>query len=177
MTTSITPSTGDVFRDIGFNETEAEDLRLRSDLMMALRDKIAALKKRQTEIAGLLGVSQPRISDLMRGKIHLFGAESLAKMLARLGASIDVKVLAPANDSVFISATSTAIACPALLYSSTTGVGLVFDITTTCIFDVGVSILSLDQSTVTEIVCPPQDQSKVTVISQLAANTQLALAA
>jgi predicted XRE-type DNA-binding protein len=48
-------------------------MKLRSALMMALKDHIARTGLSQSEAAKLLGVTQPRISDLMRGKIELFG--------------------------------------------------------------------------------------------------------
>ena len=51
---------------------QAENMKLRSALMMALKDHIARTGLSQSEAAKLLGVTQPRISDLMRGKIDLF---------------------------------------------------------------------------------------------------------
>ena len=56
---------------------EAENMKLRSALMMALKDHIAAKELSQSEAAKLFGVTQLRISDLMRGKIDLFGLDTL----------------------------------------------------------------------------------------------------
>jgi predicted XRE-type DNA-binding protein len=55
---------------------QAENMKLRSALMMALKDHIARTGLSQAKAAKLLGVTQPRISDLMRGKIELFGLDT-----------------------------------------------------------------------------------------------------
>ena len=52
---------------------EAENMKLRSELMIALKQRIAQLELSQAQAAERLGVTQPRVSDLMRGKINLFG--------------------------------------------------------------------------------------------------------
>jgi len=54
---------------------EAENLKLRSGLMMALKDYIATEGLSQIEAAKVFGVTQPRVSDLMRGKINLFSID------------------------------------------------------------------------------------------------------
>jgi len=92
MATKFRTSSGNVFQDIGFDKAEAHDLRLRADLMMALRERIAARGQSQTAIAGILGVTQPRVSDLLRGQIHLFSFETLVNMLSKLGATVDVSI-------------------------------------------------------------------------------------
>jgi len=71
---------------------QAENMRLRAALMSALTDHIAQHNLNQAEAARRLGVTQPRISDLMRGKIHLFGLESLITMLAAAGLRVDFQV-------------------------------------------------------------------------------------
>ena len=81
----VTRSTGNVFRDLGFSRDDAEHLVIRSELMLSLQDAIAARGLKQAEVAKLLGVTQPRISDLMRGRIDLFSIDTLIDMLARLG--------------------------------------------------------------------------------------------
>lgn len=63
---------------------EAADLQFRADLMLTLRKLLEERKLRQAEIAEALGVSQPRVSELMRGKIDLFSADKLIGLLARL---------------------------------------------------------------------------------------------
>ena len=71
---------------------EAEKMKLRSSLMIALKKHITAEGLTQAEAAKLLGVTQPRISDLMRGKINLFAIDSLVAMLAAAGLHIEVQI-------------------------------------------------------------------------------------
>lgn len=72
---------------------EAENMKLRSVLMTALKNHLARTKMSQTEAAKLFGVTQPRISDLMRGKINLFGLDSLVNMATAAGLHIELRVL------------------------------------------------------------------------------------
>ena len=76
---------GNVFRDLGFSPDEADHLRIRSELMAKVQKVIMAGGLKQAEAAELLGVTQPRVSDLMRGRIDLFNVEMLIDMLAKLG--------------------------------------------------------------------------------------------
>jgi predicted XRE-type DNA-binding protein len=78
-------STGKVFRDLGFSVEEADHLRIRSELMAKLQAVIMERGMKQAAVAELLGVTQPRVSDLMRGRIDLFNAEMLIDMLSKLG--------------------------------------------------------------------------------------------
>jgi predicted XRE-type DNA-binding protein len=70
---------------------QAENMKLRSALMMALKDHIARAGLSQSEAAKLLGVTQPRISDLMRGKIELFGLDTLVNMIAAAGMHVEMR--------------------------------------------------------------------------------------
>lgn len=88
----ITKSSGNVFRDIGFSEEESQDLIIRSRLMLELTKRVEKLGLTQSRAAYELGVTQPRVSDLMRGKISLFSTEMLIGMLAKLGGEISVSV-------------------------------------------------------------------------------------
>ena len=81
----LTRSSGDVFRDLGFSGDEAEYLQLRAELMVNLQKAITARGLKQAEAAALLGVTQPRVSDVMRGRIDRFSIDTLIDMLARLG--------------------------------------------------------------------------------------------
>jgi predicted XRE-type DNA-binding protein len=81
----LTRSSGNVFRDLGFSADEAEYLKVRSELMVNLQKAITARGLKQAEAAKLLGVTQPRVSDLMRGRIDLFSIDTLIDMLARFG--------------------------------------------------------------------------------------------
>ena len=71
---------------------EAESMKLRSRLLMALQERINREGLSQSQTAKLLGVTQPRISDLMRGRISLFSVESLIDMLVHLGMRVEIKV-------------------------------------------------------------------------------------
>src|SRR5262245_27349342 len=88
----ITPSTGNVFRDLGFSKEESEHLLVRADLLIQVQKAIASRRLKQAEAAKLLRVTQPRISDLLRGRIDLFSTDSLIDMLARLGVGVRLVV-------------------------------------------------------------------------------------
>lgn len=85
-------SSGNVFRDVGFPPEEAANLRIRAMLMVELKKHIQAEKLTQKDAAKLFGVSQPRISDLMRGRISLFSVDTLISMLTHAGLKVDVRV-------------------------------------------------------------------------------------
>jgi predicted XRE-type DNA-binding protein len=88
----ITPSTGNVFRDLGFRREEAEHLLVRADLMIQVQKLIASRRLKQRQVAKVLRVSQPRVSDLLRGRIDLFSTDALIDMLTRLGARVRLSV-------------------------------------------------------------------------------------
>jgi predicted XRE-type DNA-binding protein len=92
MAMRVHRSSGNVFRDLGFSDDEAENLRVRSDLMMSLSKLIEDRSLTQAQAAKRLGVTQPRISDLMRGKIQLFSVDSLIEMLGHAGAHVSFVV-------------------------------------------------------------------------------------
>jgi predicted XRE-type DNA-binding protein len=83
--TKVTRSSGNVFRDLGFSREEAEHLLIRSDLMLKIEKLLRARGLTQAEAAKIMRVSQPRVSDLLRGRVHLFSTDALIDMLARLG--------------------------------------------------------------------------------------------
>ncbi len=87
----VTRSTGNVFEDLGFEREVAQNLRIRADLMGELRDFIQRERLTQAQAAELLDVSQPRVSDLVRGKIDLFTIDMLVNMLARAGRKVEVR--------------------------------------------------------------------------------------
>ena len=88
MATKIHRSSGNVFRDLGFDAQEAENLRLRSELMIHIRKLIGRRELTQAAAAKLFGVTQPRVSDLVRGRIDLFSIDMLVKMLAQAGVQV-----------------------------------------------------------------------------------------
>ena len=95
----VTPSSGNVFRDLGFSAEESAHLLVRADLLLQLQKTLTARQLTQVQAARLLHVTQPRISDLLRGRIDLFSTDSLIDMLARLGVRVRF-VLKPARGRV-----------------------------------------------------------------------------
>ena len=93
MKLKVSRSSGNVFRDLGFTSEEAEHLKIRSDLMIQLQKLIAARGLRQAQAAKILGVTQPRVSDLLRGRIDLFSTDAIIDMLARLGVRVKVALV------------------------------------------------------------------------------------
>jgi len=73
--------------------TEAQNMKLRSALMMALEKHIRAQDWTQVEAAHRLGVTQPRVSDLLRGKINLFGLDTLVNMAVAAGLHVEIRVV------------------------------------------------------------------------------------
>ena len=71
---------------------EAAHMKARSELMMAITEHIRKNGLTQAEAAKLLGVTQPRVSDLMRGKIDLFSIDTLVQMLASAGMRVEMKL-------------------------------------------------------------------------------------
>ena len=70
----------------------AENMKLRSSLMLALKDHIAREGLTQSQAAKIFGVTQPRISDLMRGRIDLFAIDTLVNMLATAGLRVELHI-------------------------------------------------------------------------------------
>ena len=71
---------------------EAKNMKLRAKLMIALDEHIKAQGWSQAEAARRFGVTQPRISDLKRGKIDLFGLDTLVNMATAAGLNIDMRI-------------------------------------------------------------------------------------
>ena len=92
MKFKVTRSSGNVFKDLGFPEGEAEHLRVRADLLIQIQKALKARGLKQAEAAKVLGVTQPRVSDLARGRIDLFSVDGLIDMLARLGIRVRLVV-------------------------------------------------------------------------------------
>lgn len=72
--------------------SEAAHMKARSELMMAITEHIRKNGLTQAEAAKLLGVTQPRVSDLTRGKIDLFSIDTLVQMLASAGMRVEMKL-------------------------------------------------------------------------------------
>lgn len=66
----------------------AAHMRLRSELMMAVEREVRGWGLTQTEAARRLGVTQPRLNDLLRGKITKFSLDALVDLAARAGLAV-----------------------------------------------------------------------------------------
>lgn len=94
MARTIQQSSGNVFNDLGFAPEEALNLKVRSDLMIEISKMIEEQGLTQTAAAKVFKVTQPRISDLVRGKVDRFSVDSLIEMLGHAGANVSFKVVA-----------------------------------------------------------------------------------
>ncbi len=92
VSTKITKSSGNVFLDIGFSVQEAENLHIRSRLMIEIARYIKENNLTQVKAAKILGVTQPRINDIVKGKIDTCSIDKLVNMLARAGKHVDVVI-------------------------------------------------------------------------------------
>ena len=88
----VTKSSGNVFEDLGFDAPEAENLKLRAQLMRELEQLIHDAQLTQSDAAELLNIHQSRVSDLVRGKIDRFSIDTLVKLLARAGRRVELQV-------------------------------------------------------------------------------------
>ena len=79
------------FYDIADTPEEAANLTARSLLMIALEERIKEQGWTQTQAAEILHVTQPRVSDLMTGKLHKFSLDALVNMLPAVGLVFDVR--------------------------------------------------------------------------------------
>ena len=94
----MTRSSGNAFGDLGFPPDKAQHLLVRAELMIRLEKKLGSRGLKQAQAAKLLGISQPRVSDLLRGRVELFSADALIDLLARLG--IRVRLVASTRTRV-----------------------------------------------------------------------------
>jgi predicted XRE-type DNA-binding protein len=92
--TKITRSSGNLFADIGI--PEPDEALAKADLARKINQMIESLGLTQAEAAKVLGVDQPRISALNRGRLSLFSLEKLLDFVSRLGRDVEIKISAPA---------------------------------------------------------------------------------
>ena len=91
MNEQVVHSSGNVFIDLGYSPDEAAILQMRADLMADLRKFIKAKRLTQAKAAELFGVSQSRVSDLIRGKWERFGLEMLITLATKAGMRVTLK--------------------------------------------------------------------------------------
>lgn len=85
---SITKSSNNVFRDLGFPQAEAQNLLLRGDLVIHIRKVIDKLGITQAEAAKRAGITQPRMNDLVKNHTHKFTLDALVNVAAQLGYTV-----------------------------------------------------------------------------------------
>lgn len=90
----ITKSSGNVFIDLGFPPEEAAIFAMRSELMCRLEILIRDKQWTQAEAAQVLGISQSRVSDLIRGKFEKFSLDMLITLATRAGKKVELKMAA-----------------------------------------------------------------------------------
>jgi predicted XRE-type DNA-binding protein len=91
MSEGAVKSSGNVFIDLGYSPDEATILQMRADLMTDLRKFIKAKRLTQAKAAEILGVSQSRVSDLIRGKWERFSLEMLITLATKAGMRVTLK--------------------------------------------------------------------------------------
>jgi predicted XRE-type DNA-binding protein len=85
------PKVNSVFEDLGFDEAEAARLNVMSDLLTMIREEIASEGWTQTQAASRLRWHQPRVSDLLAGKLHKFSLDALFEAATRLGLQVSLE--------------------------------------------------------------------------------------
>ena len=88
MKLKVTRSGGNVFRDLAFPPEEAEHLKVRADLLIHLQKLIASRHLKQAEATKALRMTQPPVSDLLRGRVDPLSTDALIDMLAHLGVRV-----------------------------------------------------------------------------------------
>jgi predicted XRE-type DNA-binding protein len=92
MAVKVTKGSGKAFKDLGFPPDEAEHLRVRAELMSQISKLIRRRKLTQAQAAKLLGVTQPRVNDVVRGRLHRFSIDALVSMLGHAGVAVHLSV-------------------------------------------------------------------------------------
>jgi predicted XRE-type DNA-binding protein len=90
--TKFTRGSGNVFADLGFDKVEAENLKLRAELMMRIEEFYRRSGMTQSEAAAALGLTQPRLNALLKGKIGLFSLDALVNVASRAGLNVRLVV-------------------------------------------------------------------------------------
>lgn len=89
----VTPSSGNVFTDLGFGPGEAAVMGMRADLMARLRVLVQTEGWTQEQAAERFGISQSRVSDLLRGKWDKFSLDMLITLAARAGRKVELAMI------------------------------------------------------------------------------------
>jgi predicted XRE-type DNA-binding protein len=89
----VTRSSGNVFRDLGFSQVEAEEAVAKSDLIAAIAATIEHRKLTQIEAAKLCRTDQPTLSKVLRGRMESVTIDKLTAWLTALGRTVEIRVL------------------------------------------------------------------------------------
>ncbi|MEX2241278.1 MAG: XRE family transcriptional regulator [Burkholderiales bacterium] len=88
----MTRSSGNVFRDMGFSKADAENLRLRSQLMRQIDAYYRESGMTQTAAARVLGLRQPRLNALLKGRLSQFSLDALVNIASNAGMNVRLVV-------------------------------------------------------------------------------------
>ena len=94
----VEQSSGNVFKDVGFSDAEAERALLKADLALEIYNIIEAQKLTQAQAGKILGVDPSDISRLKGGDFNRFSVERLFTLLNRFNRNIEIRIT-PAEDS------------------------------------------------------------------------------
>lgn len=86
----VTPSTGSVFADLGVSEPE--EAKAKADLAIKISELIEARGLSQTAAAKVLGVDQPKVSALLRGRLESFSTDRLLRFVTALGSDVEIVI-------------------------------------------------------------------------------------
>ncbi len=93
-------SSGNVFKDIGLDQSD--ELIVRSNLLMEVSSLIEKSGLSQAEVAKKLGITQPKVSMLVKGRLSAFSTDTLLRYLSRLGCKVEIRIHKPrARRSIF----------------------------------------------------------------------------
>jgi predicted XRE-type DNA-binding protein len=87
-----TRGSGNIFIDLGFDKAEAENLKLRSDLMIRIVQFHRKSGMKQADAAKALGLTQPRLNALLKGRIHQFSLDALVNIASSAGMNVRLVV-------------------------------------------------------------------------------------
>lgn len=86
----VEPSTGNVFADLSF--PNPEEAQLKAELAAQILQFVRARKLTQAKVAALLGIDQPKVSHLLRGRLALFSTERLLRFLNALDQDVEIVI-------------------------------------------------------------------------------------
>jgi predicted XRE-type DNA-binding protein len=90
---------GNVFLDLGFPEDEARNLALRSELIIRIEEFVEQSGLTQARVAARLGLTQPRLNALLKGKIEQFSLDALVNAATRAGLHVELRITPPLKKS------------------------------------------------------------------------------